>query len=53
MGKILVNLLDEFSEDPGSAKLGGDLGWLGLGVLASEFEKTMLETDIGVISPSI
>ena len=26
------------------------MGWLGLGVLASEFEKTMLETDIGAIS---
>ena len=41
---------EEFSEDPGSAKLGGDLGWLGLGVLASEFEKTMIETDIGILS---
>lgn len=49
-GEDFGELADEFSEDPGSAKLGGDLGWLGLGVLASEFEKTMLETDIGVIS---
>tara|TARA_Y100000996_G_scaffold318675_1_gene254811 strand:+ start:754 stop:1995 length:1242 start_codon:yes stop_codon:yes gene_type:complete len=49
-GEEFGELADEFSEDPGSAKLGGDLGWLGLGVLASEFEKTMLETDVGVIS---
>jgi len=49
-GEDFGELADKFSEDPGSAKLGGDLGWLGLGVLASEFEKTMLETDIGVIS---
>ena len=49
-GEDFGELADEFSEDPGSAKLGGDLGWLGLGVLASEFEKTMLETDIGAIS---
>ena len=49
-GEDFAALADEFSEDPGSAKLGGDLGWLGMGVLASEFEKTMLETDIGEIS---
>ena len=50
LGEDFLSLADEFSEDPGSAKLGGDLGWLGLGVLASEFEKTMLETDIGILS---
>ena len=50
LGEDFISLADEFSEDPGSAKLGGDLGWLGLGVLASEFEKTMLETDIGILS---
>tara|TARA_B100000965_G_scaffold400787_1_gene423329 strand:+ start:673 stop:1911 length:1239 start_codon:yes stop_codon:yes gene_type:complete len=49
-GEEFASLANEFSEDPGSAKLGGDLGWLGLGVLADEFEKTMLETEIGVIS---
>ena len=49
-GEDFASLADEFSEDPGSAKLGGDLGWLGLGVLASEFEITMLETNIGEIS---
>ena len=38
-------------EDPGSALQGGDLGWLGLGVLAEEFEATMLEMEIGKISP--
>ena len=49
-GEDFASLADEFSEDPGSAKQGGDLDWLGLGVLASEFEKTMLETQIGMIS---
>ena len=49
-GEDFGSLADEFSEDPGSAKLGGNLGWLGLGVLATEFEKTMTESDIGVIS---
>ena len=49
-GDDFASLADEFSEDPGSAKQGGDLGWLGLGVLATEFENTMLETDIGTLS---
>ena len=49
-GEDFALLANEFSEDPGSAKLGGDLGWLGTGVLAPEFEKTMLESEIGIIS---
>ena len=43
-GEDFSSLADQFSEDPGSAKLGGDLGWVGLGVFAPEFEKMMLET---------
>ena len=49
-GEDFASLANEFSEDPGSAKLGGDLGWLGMGVLADEFEKTMIESEIGIIS---
>tara|TARA_B100001250_G_scaffold414430_1_gene452776 strand:+ start:24 stop:1265 length:1242 start_codon:yes stop_codon:yes gene_type:complete len=49
-GEDFGSLADEFSEDPGSAKQGGDLGWLGLGVLATEFENTMLETSAGTMS---
>ena len=49
-GEDFGNLADEFSEDPGSAKKGGDLGWLGMGVLADEFERTMSESDINEIS---
>lgn len=49
-GEDFSSLADQFSEDPGSAKLGGDLGWVGLGVFAPEFEKMMLETKINQIS---
>ena len=49
-GESFESLAKEFSEDPGSALQGGDLGWLGLGVLAEEFEATMLEMEIGEIS---
>ena len=30
--------------------MGGELGWLGLGVLAPEFEETMINAEIGNIS---
>ena len=49
-GEDFGDLASEFSEDPGSAKQGGDLGWLGKGVLAPEFEETMLNSEIGEIS---
>ena len=38
------------SDDPGSANLGGDLGWAGPGVYAPEFEQTIVDSEIGVIS---
>ena len=49
-GEDFGELASEFSEDPGSAKKGGELGWLGKGVLADEFEKTMIESEIGKVS---
>ena len=49
-GQDFAMLATEFSEDPGSAQQGGDLGWIGLGVFAPEFEKVMLDTQIGSIS---
>jgi peptidyl-prolyl cis-trans isomerase SurA len=49
-GEDFGALADEFSEDPGSAKKGGELDWLGKGVLAPEFEQTMLQTEIGILS---
>ncbi|HEB98799.1 MAG TPA: molecular chaperone SurA, partial [Thiotrichales bacterium] len=36
--------------DPGSKGLGGDLGWVGKGVMVPEFEKVMLATPEGDIS---
>ena len=49
-GESFSKLAEEYSEDPGSAKQGGELGWLGKGVLAAEFEKVMLERSIGDVS---
>ena len=49
-GEKFAALAEEYSEDPGSAKQGGDLDWLGKGVLAPEFEQIMIESSIGQIS---
>lgn len=50
-GESFSELAKEFSEDPGSAQQGGELGWLGRGVLADEFEKIMIESPMGDVSP--
>ncbi len=39
-----------FSDDPGSANLGGDLGWSGPGTFVPEFEKVVDQLEIGVLS---
>ena len=49
-GEDFALLAKEFSEDPGSAKIGGDLGWMGLGVFTPTFEEIMLNTEVGSIS---
>ena len=49
-GEEFSSLAEEFSEDPGSAKQGGELGWIGLGVFTPTFEKTLLATEVGTMS---
>ena len=44
-------LARQYSDDPGSALSGGNLGWTKPGVLVPLFEKQMNETAIGSISP--
>ena len=43
-------LAKEFSDDPGSANQGGNLGWQGTGVYAPEFEEMMLSIEKNLIS---
>ena len=38
------------SDDPGSANLGGDLGWAGPGVYAPEFEKAIANATVGEVT---
>ena len=49
-GEEFSLLAKEFSEDPGSANKGGDLGWLSLGVTAKKCEEVFLNTPKGSIS---
>ena len=38
------------SDDPGSANLGGDLGWAGPGTFVPEFEQVIEQAEIGAVS---
>lgn len=49
-GDDLGVLAKEFSDDPGSAIGGGDLGWVSKGDMVPAFESTMLATPVGQIS---
>lgn len=41
----------EYSDDPGSARNGGELGWVSQGEMVPEFEDMMLNTPQGELSP--
>ncbi|MBT8380103.1 MAG: peptidylprolyl isomerase [Ignavibacteria bacterium] len=43
----------QHSNDPGSGKLGGDLGWFGKGTMVKEFEEACLNADVGEIVPPL
>jgi peptidyl-prolyl cis-trans isomerase SurA len=50
-GESFEVLAKEFSDDPGSARNGGDLGWVSSGEMVDEFEQYMLNTPTGALSP--
>ena len=49
-GAKLEDLAKKYSEDPGSAKEGGSLGWIGRGQTVPEFEKVAFSLPKGQIS---
>ena len=49
-GAKLEDLARKYSEDPGSAKQGGSLGWIGRGQTVPEFEKVAFSLPVGQIS---
>lgn len=51
-GDSFSQLATEFSEDPGSAKQGGSLGWFQRGRMVKEFDSTAFTAEIGkVVGP--
>ena len=42
--------IEGFSNDPGSARDGGSLGWVNLGMMVPEFESQMKSTPVGQFS---
>lgn len=49
-GEDFATLAATFSNDPGSARDGGRLGWVNLGMMVPEFESQMTATQVGQIS---
>ncbi len=52
-GEDFAELAKEFSQDPGSKRNGGELGWVDRGAFAPEFEESALTMDIGEYSDPI
>ncbi len=50
-GEDFARVAGEVSEDPGSAKKGGDLGYFAQGQMVPAFEKVALASQIGAVSP--
>jgi peptidyl-prolyl cis-trans isomerase D len=49
-GESFESLAKEYSDDPGSAKQGGDLGFAGKGTYVEEFEDTLFSMQVGELS---
>jgi peptidyl-prolyl cis-trans isomerase SurA len=50
-GEDFAELAREYSEDPGSALAGGDLGWTGGNEFVEEFREMLAATGDGKLSP--
>lgn len=49
-GNDFATLASTFSNDPGSARDGGSLGWVSPGMMVPEFDKTMQTAEVGKVS---
>ena len=48
-GEDFAKLAREYSEDPGSARNGGDLGSFGPGQMVPEFDKAVFNSDLNTV----
>ncbi len=51
-GGDFAALAKKYSEDPGSAMKGGDLGWTSPGQMVPEFDQVVADTEPGKVSPA-
>lgn len=52
-GEDFAKLAEKYSQDPGSAVKGGDLGWFGKGRMVKQFEDAALKTPVNQITGPI
>jgi parvulin-like peptidyl-prolyl isomerase len=52
-GGDFAELAKRFSQEPGAAVTGGDLGWFGRGRMVKEFEQAAFALDSGEVSPVV
>ena len=52
-GESFEKLAEKYSDDPGSSKLGGDLGYFSRGSLDPAFEKAMFSMKVGDVSEPV
>jgi parvulin-like peptidyl-prolyl isomerase len=52
-GADFAAIAQEYSEDPGSAAQGGDLGYFGRGVMVPTFEQAAFDAEIGEITEPV
>jgi peptidyl-prolyl cis-trans isomerase D len=52
-GEDFAELAAEFSDDPGSAAQGGDLGWIEPDVMMPAFEEALYDLDAGAVSEPV
>lgn len=52
-GEDFAALARQYSDDPGSASSGGDLGWAGRGTYVPAFEETLFALEVGAVSAPV
>lgn len=52
-GESFADLAQEYSQDPGSAEQGGELGWVARGEFVSEFETVALSDTVALNTPVV